>query len=259
MIRAFRNNRTARILFILAGMVIVYLTWSYVPLLYYPLHIQYASLRLAVRGLISFIPMLAVLLCLHKPSEILQSLGLNRHLLKGLGFAAVCCSPLLIGAPVVGNFDHHLSFDTFLRNVILAAFLEELIYRGFLFGQLFRYGKIGFIWAVIIPALLFGMGHLYQGHSLMSSLMAFGVTTLGALYFSWVYVECDYNLWVPIGLHMFMNFCWIAFPMEGNVNAVGAMIPNILRFISIALTVTLIVISKRKHNSRIFNYPILSL
>lgn len=203
--------------------------------------------------------MLAALFCLHRPSDQLQSLGLNRNILKGFGFAAICCSPLLIGAPIIGTFDKNLSFDIFFRNVILAAFLEELVYRGFLFGQLFRYGKVGFLWAVILPALLFGMGHLYQGHSLLSSLMAFGVTTLGALYFSWVYVECNYNLWVAIGLHGFMNFCWIVFPMEGNVNAVGALLPNILRFACIALTITLIVVSKKKQSNRIFNYPIFSI
>lgn len=238
-------------------MVIVYLTWSNAPLLYHPLNIPYASLRLMLRGCITCVAMLIVLLCLHRPADILKSLGLNRNILKGLGFAALCCCPLLIGSPIIGSFDHNLSFDTFLRNVILAAFFEELVYRGFLFGQLFRYGRIGFVWAVIVPAILFGLGHLYQGHSLTSSLMAFGVTALGALYFSWVYVECNYNLWVAIGLHMFMNFCWIVFPVEGNENAVGAMLPNILRIASIALTIILIIANKKKSGTRLFYYPLL--
>jgi len=93
----------------------------------------------------------------------------------------------------------------------------------------------------------------------MSLLMAFSVTALGAVYFSWVYVECNYNLWVAIGLHMFMNFCWIVFPAEGNVNAAGTLLPNILRLASIALTIILIVFYKKKQSSKIFRYPIFSI
>lgn len=233
-------------MFILISMIIVYLTWDNAHLLYRPLHIKIAWVRLALRGLITSIIMAGLLWCLHKPYNILSSMGLNHDIFKGLVLALICCSPLFIGFPIVGAFDRELSLDYFLRMVILAAFLEELIYRGFLFGQLYRYGKVGFIWAVIIPAILFGLSHLYQGHSLLSSLSAFGVTALGALYFSWVYVKCDYNLWVPIGLHMFMNFCWIVFPVENNVNAVGTLMPNILRITSILLTIILILVLNKK-------------
>jgi len=203
--------------------------------------------------------MVVFLLCLHKPLEITKTLGLNGIILKGLGFAALCCSPLLIGMPFIGTFDSGLTFDYFLRVVVLAAFLEEVIFRGFMFGQLFRYGKVGFIWAIIIPAILFGLGHLYQGHNLISSLMAFGVTALGALYFSWVYVECNYNLWVSIGLHMFMNFSWTVFPVEGNETSVGVLVPNILRVATIVLTVILIIIYKKKNSSKVFDYPIVKM
>lgn len=258
MIKALDINRSARILFILIGIVAVYYAWSYAPTIYKPLHISIVSIRLVLRGIISFIPMLIVLLCLHTPSKIVESLGLNGNILIGLGFAALCCSPLLIGMAIVGTFDYGLSFDYFFRMVVLAAFLEEVVFRGFMFGQLFRYGKIGFIWAVIIPAILFGIGHLYQGHNLISALMAFAVTALGAVYFSWAYVECNFNLWVNIGLHLFMNLSWTVFPVEGNETSVGALVPNILRFASIALTVILIVIYKKKNNRKIFEYPVVS-
>lgn len=246
MIQLFQHNRNTRIVFILVSMIFVYFTWDYAHLLYGPLHIKIASLRLASRGIITIIVMTVFLLCLHKPSEVIPSMGLNRSFLKGSLFALICCSPLLIGFPIIGSFDYGLSLDTFLRRVCLAAFLEELVFRGFLFGQLYRYGKVGFVWAVIIPAILFGMGHLYQGHSILSSLMAFGVTALGALYFSWVYVKTDFNLWIPVGLHLFMNLCWTVFPVEGNVNAVGSLVPNILRLISIVLTITLIIVLYKK-------------
>lgn len=253
MIKILNESRAARILFILIGIVVVYFTWSNAPIVYGPLHITNISLRLALRGIITFIPMLLFLLCLHKPTKIIDSLGLNGNILRGLLFAVLCCSPLLIGMPIVGNFDHNLSFDYFLRMVVLAPFLEEVVYRGFMFGQLFRYGKIGFIWAVLIPAVLFGIGHLYQGHDIMSSLMAFIVTAFGAIYFSWAYVECNFNLWVNIGLHFIMNLCWTLFPVEGNETSVGALVPNILRITAILLTVILIIAFKKKNHWKIFS------
>lgn len=256
MIGLLRHNKAARVIFILAGIAAVYLAWHNAPMIYRPLHISCISLRLALRGAIVSIPMVAFLLCLHRPSEIIASLGLNGNILRGMGFAALCCVPLLVGFPIIGTFDDHLSFDYFLRTVVLAAFLEEVVFRGFMFGQLFRYGKIGFLWAILIPAILFGIGHLYQGHSLISSLMAFGVTALGALYFSWAYVECNFNLWVPIGLHMFMNFCWIVFPVEGNETSVGALWPNILRLAAVVLTITLVMARKKKCGGKIFGYPV---
>jgi len=203
--------------------------------------------------------MLGFLFCLHKKSDILNSLGLNGNVLKGLGFAALCCAPMLIGMPIIGSFNSNLTFDWFLRMVVIAAVFEEIVYRGFMFGQLFRYGKIGFIWAILLPAIFFGIGHLYQGDTLVESLMAFGVTALGALYFSWVYVECNYNLWVSIGLHMFMNFSWIVFPVEGNETSVGVLVPNILRVASIALTVILIIIYKKKSSSKVFDYSVVKM
>lgn len=259
MIKLLSTNKTARIFFILIGIIAVYYTWINAHILYNPLNITNIALRLAFRGTIAFITMLIFLLCLHKPSKIFESLGLNGNILKGLGFAALCCSPLLIGMPIVGSFNHSLSLVYFLKVVVLAAFFEELVYRGFMFGQLFRYGKIGFIWAVIIPAFLFGIGHLYQGHNLISSLMAFLVTALGAVYFSWTYVECHFNLWVNIGLHLFMNLCWTVFHVEGNETAVGAFVPNILRFAAIALTVMFIIIYKKKSNRKIFDYSIVRI
>lgn len=247
MIKLLRNNRFVRIIFILIAIAIVELVWWNASTLYKPLHIESASLRLVMRYIICGIPMLGFLFCLHKESDILSSLGLNGNVLKCLGFAAVCCAPMLIGMPIIGSFNSNLTFDRFLQMVVIAAIFEEIVYRGFMFGQLYRYGKLGFIWAILLPALFFGIGHLYQGDSLMSSLMAVGVTALGALYFSWVYVKCDYNLWISIGLHLFMNFSWIVFPVEGNVNAIGTMLPNILRIASILLTITLIItLSKKK-------------
>lgn len=130
------------------------------------------------------------------------------------------------------------------------------MFRAFMFGLLFRYAKIGFFWAVILPALLFGSLHLYQGHDVISSLAAFAVTFIGAVYFSWMYVEWNFNLWVPIGLHMLMNGAWVIFSMEGTEVAAGGLISNIARVLSILLAIGLTVWYKRRNETKVFNYPV---
>ena len=95
---------------------------------------------------------------------------------------------------------------------------------------------------------MFGSIHLYQGHDLISSLMAFGVTFLGGLYFSWIYMKWNFNLWCPIGLHFFMNLSWQLFIIEGNSVAAGGMISNILRLLSVAIAI--IITNIYLHKSR---------
>ncbi|WP_296114104.1 CPBP family intramembrane glutamic endopeptidase [uncultured Alistipes sp.] len=121
---------------------------------------------------------------------------------------------------------------------------------------LFETLPTGFFWAVILPALYFGSVHLYQGHDLLSALAAFGVTFIGALYFSWMYVEWNFNLWIPAGLHILMNGAWHVFTMEGTEVAAGGLISNTARIISIALAIALTVHHHKRKGEKVFDYPI---
>ena len=122
---------------------------------------------------------------------------------------------------------------------------EELVYRGFVFGQLFRYARWGFLPAALLAALAFGSLHLYQGHDPVSALTAFGVTALGSIFFSWLYVEWNYNLWSVIWLHTLMNLPWIVFRVSTS-GAVGDIGANALRLCTIILAIGLTVAYKRK-------------
>lgn len=104
MIRILKNNKAVRILFILIAIIVVEFAWWNASTLYKPLHLESASLRMVVRYLICGIPMLVFLLCLHKKDDIVSSLGLNGNIVKGIGFAALCCTPLLIGMPIIGSY-----------------------------------------------------------------------------------------------------------------------------------------------------------
>lgn len=202
----------------------------------------YVFLHYAIQGVF---PLIAMFL-LYKRKEILELLGLSKGLKIGWAMGLVCTLPMFIGYAIIGEFNRELTLDSFLVGILIAGTLEELFYRGFLFGLLFRTTKLGFISAVLISSLPFGLAHLYQGHDLMSSLMAALMTGIGGVYFCWVYVEWNYNLWCSMSLHVFMNMSWILFSVSNT--AAGDIGANVFRIMSIALVIALTVVYK-KHNS----------
>lgn len=254
------KSRAYKLSLISLGIILMVWVFFHSSELVSPLELPpHSAIKLFARWILTVIPMTVALLLLHKPKFILESTGLNGNILKGFGFALLCTLPLYAGFPFFGNINTDITLETILYRVVIAAFFEEVAFRGFMFGQLFRYGQIGFFWAALFPALLFGSAHIYQGHDLVSSLSVFAITFFGALYFSWIYVEWDFNIWMPIGLHFFMNLSWQMFIIEGNEVAAGGLISNILRIISIVLAIIITILHKRKSKKRIFDYPVWSI
>lgn len=99
-------------------------------------------------------------------------------------------------APLIGN-----TFFLFLSLVVswtLAAFGEELVFRGYLMNRvadLVGATRAGWLISVVVVSLLFGVAHLYQG---ASGVMA--ITLTGSL-FGALYLATGRNLWVPIIAH----------------------------------------------------------
>jgi uncharacterized protein len=84
----------------------------------------------------------------------------------------------------------------------LAAVGEEMVYRGYLqklLTQLFGSSLPGILLAVGISSLLFGLAHIEQG------LIGVVVTTIDAVFFSWLKLKFDGNLWAAILAHGFYN------------------------------------------------------
>jgi hypothetical protein len=81
---------------------------------------------------------------------------------------------------------------------ILAAFLEEVIFRGLLISELTRLiGQTG-VWAsiaLLISAVVFGMAHWYQGKS-----GALGTAIIGLLLGD-IFIWNGHNLWMLIIAH----------------------------------------------------------
>lgn len=186
----------------------------------------------------------------HQPQKILNTLGIDRGFLKGLGLAFLFTSPMLIGYAFVGEWNAELTFKKLYWGVVLAAFAEELFFRGYLFGQLFRFGGWGFIPAGLLSALIFGSVHLYQANDLGSAIGVFAVTGMGGMWFAWLYIEWNKNLWLPIFLHFFMNGYWTVFSMADN--AAGGFYANVFRVMTIVATVLVtLYFNKKKGNKAI--------
>jgi membrane protease YdiL (CAAX protease family) len=84
----------------------------------------------------------------------------------------------------------------------LAALGEEIVYRGYLqkrLGDLFGTNTVGIILTVGISSLLFGIAHTEQG------IIGVVVTTLDALFFSWLKLKHENNLWAAVLAHGFSN------------------------------------------------------
>lgn len=99
-------------------------------------------------------------------------------------------------APLIGN-----TFFLFLSLVIswtLAAFAEEMVFRGYLMNRvadLVGSNHTGWLISLVMVSILFGITHLYQGTS------GIIVITLTGLLFGALYLATGRNLWVPIIAH----------------------------------------------------------
>jgi hypothetical protein len=151
---------------------------------------------------------------------------------------------MLIGYAITFNFNENLTIRSIISGAIMADLMEELYYRAILFGQIFRYTKFGFIPSIVIGALLFASAHLYQSTHVPTLIGIFITTFMGAILFAWVYVEWNYNLWIPIFLHLFMNLFWMMFDVSDN--ALGNGFGNLFRVVTIALIIILTIVYKKK-------------
>jgi len=170
--------------------------------------------------------------------------GLNSGILTGLMTAFLFCIPMLLGYGLLAGFKIGISWQSFWIGCVGAAISEELVYRGFLFGQLFRYGGWGFLTAGLFNAVLFGSGHLHQSGDLSGAMGVFLITALGGLWFAWLYIEWDHNIWLPIFMHFFMNVSWDFFDV--GENAAGGLMANIFRAVTIAVSIIYTILMKRK-------------
>lgn len=149
--------------------------------------------------------------------QALKRLGLTRHLtVKDVGLALIGYLPYLASSILlvvvitilVPGFDaeqaQELGFDSLANNleyvlafvalVILAPIVEEVLFRGYLFGAL--RGIVSFIPATLIVSALFGLVHGQWNVALDTFVLS--------LVLCWLR-EYTGAIWAPIALHMIKN------------------------------------------------------
>ena len=131
-------------------------------------------------------------------------------LLAGLAFSAI---ELFLTQPLIVHFTGRMpdlsDFESIRGQLvmlivylllvwILAAFGEELVYRGYLMNRiadLMRNGRTGWVVSLIVVSVVFGCSHIDQGISGILENVWNGLL-LGGLY-----LACGRNLFAPIVAH----------------------------------------------------------
>ncbi|WP_187471118.1 CPBP family glutamic-type intramembrane protease [Luteimonas viscosa] len=205
------------------------------------------TLALAALGYLPhWLVVVGVAALLAGPRRAAWALGLHRPPVRGFVLALVLTLPML--AALAWHAPLTITVDTphaLLRQAVLPGFGEELLYRGFLFGLLFRFAGWGFLPAALGAALLFGGAHLYQGGDAAEAAGIFALTALGSLWFAWLYVEWENDLWVPVAFHVLMNAWWLLFPAADNALGPGWFVAIRLLVLALSIGVTVIMARRR--------------
>ncbi|MEM6747732.1 MAG: CPBP family intramembrane glutamic endopeptidase [Pseudomonadota bacterium] len=197
------------------------------------------------------VPLLAASL-FFGPKQALASLGFNRSLPVAFAFALLCTSIMTITFLVTGSFSPPEDlFIEVMTGSFLPGTMEEVFYRAFLFGFLFRFAGMGFLPSALLGAIVFGAGHLYQGGSAGEAAGIFAITATGGLWFAWLYTEWDFNIWVPISFHVLMNLIWSLFDVSDT--AMGDAAANNARLGVIVLSIMLTLILSRRGQGRVIS------
>ncbi|HZF27383.1 MAG TPA: CPBP family intramembrane glutamic endopeptidase [Steroidobacteraceae bacterium] len=173
------------------------------------------------------------------PRAAIAELGLAAPAVRGVGIALLASLPMLVVLLLVSKNAMQFVPQTMLSSVLLAAVTEEILFRGYLFRQLYRRAGWHFVPAILVTGVLFGLAHVgtaLRGGAL-EVLGVAGITTLGGAFFSWLFLRWDDNLWVPIGMHLFMNGWWELFAV--STNAIGNWNANAARALAVAAAIVI--------------------
>ena len=169
----------------------------------------------------------------------LAELGLHTPIRRAAVFSFLATLPMLLGFAFTSTLSPKLSLLNIVAFTIVSPFAEEVVFRGYIFRQLYRRIDIGFWSAALIPSLLFGLGHLYQSKGMWDFIGITAITGLGSIFFCWTFMRWQDNLWVPFGLHFLMNFWWMVFAVDET--ALGGWLANSVRLLAVIIAIVLTV------------------
>jgi len=205
---------------------------------------HFGLLSYTLTYLILGIPIFLGTMLINKDFRFWNYLGINQNPIIPFGLALLFASPMFLGGVLFFKLNTELNIQNIIAGSFIIGFIEELYYRGFLFGQFFKNTVLGFIPSILLGAVLFASGHLYQSQDFSELVGIFMVTFMGAVLFAWLYIEWKENLWVPIFLHALMNLSWHLFEMDET--ALGGVLPNFFRGLTIAFAIVFTIFYKKK-------------
>jgi uncharacterized protein len=173
----------------------------------------------------------------------LAELGLLGRFGRAAAFSFIAALPMLLVFGLTSPINSKISFLSVGVGCFLAPFAEEVLFRGYMFGQLYRRARWGFWLSALIPSALFALGHAYQAGGPFELAGIFAVTGLGGLLGCWLFLRWNGNLWIVFGLHCLMNLWWELFGVAET--ALGGWIANGARLLTVALAILLTIYKDR--------------
>jgi uncharacterized protein len=163
-----------------------------------------------------------------------SELGMRSEIMRPFVFA------LLLAFGTTLGIRDHVTVAGILHLAIISPLVEELLYRGYLFRQLYRRAGWSFGVTIVVTAIAFGLAHVafaFSNGGWLRALGVVGITGIGGAFFAWLFVRWSDNLWVPFAFHALMNLWWHLFDVD--TDALGGWLANGARILTIVLAIVL--------------------
>jgi membrane protease YdiL (CAAX protease family) len=172
-----------------------------------------------------------------------RELGLRAPAGRALAFSLLASAPMLVVFGLTSQVNPKMTLLSVAVGCVIAPFAEEILFRAYLFRQLYRHARAGFWLSALIPSVLFALGHVYQADEPGELIGILAVTGLGSILGCWLFVRWHDNLWVVFGLHSLMNLWWEVFAVDET--ALGGWQANLARCATLALAIVLTLFKDR--------------
>lgn len=172
-----------------------------------------------------------------------RELGLRAPAGRAFVFALLASLPMLLVFAFTSNLNANMTLLTVGVGCLLAPFAEEVLFRGYLFRQLYRRARLGFWISALLPSVLFALLHVYQSSNVGELIGILAVTGLGSIGFCWLFMRWQDNLWTVFALHAAMNLWWEVFAVDDT--ALGGWLANGARLATVVLAILLTIFKDR--------------
>ena len=173
----------------------------------------------------------------------ISDLGVRAHIARPALFGLLATLPMWITFGIFGVMVRSIAVNSVLYLAFISPLAEELLFRGFAFGQIRRHAGWRFWPAALTTAIVFGLGHIGIHQDPGQALGVFLITGVGGILFAWIYERWHFNLWAPFWLHCLMNLNWQIFDV--GESAFAGWLPTALQFTVVVFAIVLTLVKDR--------------